>query len=420
MTIAGHDHLGAAGLLPGSRSRQMRTLVVAGVLLVLIWTIKKSPLFRDHVSVWMERSLFSLQGCDHDGHTDRLTSPPPPPRQYESGFTLINPDHVPSPTGNASNRPASSAVPAGPNPIALPGDSFYLTDALHTALNPPTPPPPTPDPSPPPPPFPDSAAVIMETSPSAVPNLVPLMLHFAELLGPKWPVVLVTLRANWVEPPSPAFRRLLHARRIQIVFLPDDTAFPSHESVSVFFTQPWFWEQFASADRVLLFQADSILCANSEAAVDDFAHWDLVGAPIASQYGVGYNGGLSLRNPRAMLAVLADPDVPSFESVLVANRAEEARVVAEQGEDAAKQAARNVPSWQRFEDQWFYWQLKARGDAYQLPDVAAAKAFAVETVWHDRPLGYHQPFRWLTAGQKTKAVEWCPELAMLQDASHFF
>ncbi|KAJ4417063.1 hypothetical protein N0V82_006417 [Gnomoniopsis sp. IMI 355080] len=262
----------------------------------------------------------------------------------------------------------------------------------------------------------------METDPSKIPNLVPLMLHFAQLLGPKWPVVLVTLRPNWIEPPSPAFRRLMREQRIKIFFLPDETTFPSHQSVSIFLTQPWFWEQFASADRVLLFQADSVICANSEAAIEDFAHWDLVGAPIASQYGVGYNGGLSLRNPRAMLEVINDPAVRSFEEVLEEHNAEIARVKAEEGDEAGEAANRLVPSWQKFEDQWFYWQLKEKSEekGYQLPDTTAAKAFAVETVWHDRPLGYHQPFRWLSSWQKAKAVEWCPELAMLQDASHFF
>lgn len=337
--------------------------------------------------------------------------------QYESGFTIINPDHVPSSTANASDQPANpSATPGAPAPIALPGDSFYLTDALHTALNPPKPPTPPP---PPPPAFPDSAAVIMETDPSKIPNLVPLMLHFAQLLGPKWPVVLVTLKANWIEPASPAFRRLMREQRIKIFFLPEETNFASHESVSIFLTQPWFWEQFTSADRVLLFQADSVICANSEASIEDFAQWDLVGAPIASQYGVGYNGGLSLRNPRAMLEVINDPAVPSFEEVLRRNNAEIARAKAEEGEEAGEEANRQVPSWEKFEDQWFYAKLKDR-EAYKLPDTAAAKAFAVETVWHEKPLGYHQPFRWLTAWQKSKAVEWCPELNMLQDGSHFF
>lgn len=48
MSIVGPpDH---RGHLPGGRSRNMRTLIIAGVILILIWTIKKSPLFQAQVS----------------------------------------------------------------------------------------------------------------------------------------------------------------------------------------------------------------------------------------------------------------------------------------------------------------------------------------------------------------------------------
>lgn len=57
MTIAGYDqhhhhhqHGGSAAFLPGTRSRQVRTMLAAGLLLILIWTIKQSSLIQDHVS----------------------------------------------------------------------------------------------------------------------------------------------------------------------------------------------------------------------------------------------------------------------------------------------------------------------------------------------------------------------------------
>ena len=90
---------------------------------------------------------------------------------------------------------------------------------------------------------------------------------------------------------------------IRIIYLEVGTTFPNHNSVSVFLTSPWFWEQFEPAHRVLIFQADSILCSNSKLSVDDFLEFDLAGAPIAPQFGRGYNGGLSLRNPKLMLDV---------------------------------------------------------------------------------------------------------------------
>lgn len=292
----------------------------------------------------------------------------------------------------------------------------------------------------------------METDPARVANLVPVMLHFASVLGPRWPVVLLTRKDRWVEPASPAFRRLMAERQLHIYFLPEETAFPDHRSVSVFLTRPWFWEQFESAGRVLLFQADSVVCASSGRAVDDFLEWDLIGAPVAAQYGVGYNGGLSLRNPKLVLEVVRDPANDfardSADEVVVGEapekekekekEAEPVKAAGPEGDAEPKEEGSEhspaegqvtrrdddgkpppkKPQWMKFEDQWLYMKLKERGA--HLPDQEVAMTFAVETVYYDKPLGYHQPFRWLTNYQKKAAMQWCPEIGMLQDGSHFF
>lgn len=357
MLTDGHHHLA------GIPSRHLRTLAIAGILLTLLVLVRSSSLFRAH---------------------------------YESGFSIVNPSKTKhltdgaSPDGDADD----DEIIKGDPPVALPGDEFYIADALHHSLHPPPPPPP------PPREFPDHVAVLMETDVARVPNLVPVTLHFANLLGPRWPVVILTLKSTWVEPASPPFKRLMAERRIRIHFLPDDTVFPDHTSVSLFLTQPWFWEQFVSADRLLLFQADSILCANSATHMDDFVEWDLIGAPIAAQYGVGYNGGLSLRNPKLMLDVTRDPAINTFAADL--------------------RAAAAAESWQKFEDQWFYHTLATHRPEAKLPSPEVAKTFSVETTWFEKPLGYHQPFRWLTDEQKKMARAYCPEIALLEDGSHFF
>lgn len=375
----------------GLPSRHIRTLAMALAILTLLWVIRTAGLFHPH---------------------------------YESGFSVVNPSKAPA----AGAAPPSSGVPNnhnnnhqpivnGPPPVALPGDDFYITDALHNALNPPPPPPP------PPPPvraFPDSVAVLMETDVTRVANLVPVVLHFVNLLGPKWPVVVLTLRSTWVEPASPVFKRYMAEQRIRIHFLPEDTTFPDHSDVSVFFTKPWLWEQFESADRVLLFQADSILCSKSAARIDDFMEWDLLGAPIASRFGVGYNGGLSLRNPKLMLELTRNPDINDFETNLRAYQAEQEVLKATEGDEKADEEARKTPSWDKFEDQWFFHALETHKPEAKLPSQDVARTFSVETVWYDTPLGYHQPFRWLTDSQKKKVLEYCPEVALLQDGSHFF
>jgi hypothetical protein len=389
---------------------------------------------------------------------------PSPHLQANTTFRLIpvgsdaeqqqNAEHTTTTQTTTTSPTSTDAPPPNGPPIVGSGDDFFVVDALHHALHPPPPPPP------PPVPFPDNVAVIMETDPAAVRNLVPVILHFAAVLGPKWPVVLLTRKDKWVEPPSPGFRRLMAERRLHIYFLPEGTTFPDHRSVSVFLTRPWFWEQFESAGRVLVFQADSVVCANSGRKIDDFVEWDLIGAPVAARYGVGYNGGLSLRNPKLVLEVVRDPandfardsaDEAAAAAVVVeeAPKKEESPKKEEPpkkeednktrpgngggannpatnkrqegGKDAAaapKQAPAQKPQWMKFEDQWLYMKLKEKGA--KLPDQEVAKTFSVETIYYEKPLGYHQPFRWLNDAQKKQAMEWCPEIGMLQDGSHFF
>ncbi|KAM4068027.1 putative formate dehydrogenase protein [Hirsutella rhossiliensis] len=207
------------------------------------------------------------------------------------------------------------------------------------------------------------------------------MLHFATVLGPKWTIVLFTIEEHWVVPSSPAFHRALDERRINVRFLPPNTALSDSQSVSRFLTKPWIWEQVQIARRILLFQTDSIVCSKAEAAIDDFLQYDFIGAPISPEFGVGYNGGLSIRNPKLFLNITRDA---SFDTSGIG-----------------------------FEDQWFYTESKAReANGVNLPDEAVAKTFAVETIYYETPLGYHQPTRWQP--DHIEAIEqYCPEVKML-------
>jgi hypothetical protein len=82
--------------------------------------------------------------------------------------------------------------------------------------------------------------------------------------------------------------------------------FPSWDSVSDVLTTPWLWNDLAPAEYILLFQSDSILCGNSVRRVEDFFERDLIGAPISAVWGVGYDGGLSLRRRSTVLRVLGE------------------------------------------------------------------------------------------------------------------
>lgn len=146
-------------------------------------------------------------------------------------------------------------------------------------------------------------AVIIETRRSG--NIVPLILHFSAVLGPTWPLVIYTSAENFGSfSTSAALLRHQRSGRIVVRSLSEGVWFKNWDSVSAFLTSHWLWEDLAPAENILLFQSDSVLCSNAVRSVDDFFDYDLIGAPIDPRWGVGYNGGLSLRKRATVLRVL--------------------------------------------------------------------------------------------------------------------
>jgi hypothetical protein len=192
--------------------------------------------------------------------------------------------------------------------------------------------------------------------------------------------------------------RAVGSADIEVRHLPANTAFDSHASVSAFLTAPFLWTDLAPYSKILLFQADSILCAASSARVDDFLEYDLIGAPIDARYGKGYNGGLSLRSREMVLRVIGLWDFGA--------------------------------GGEQFEDQWFFARMAQLaedmelagelGVEVRLPDEATAARFAVETIWTEgaRPLGFHQPHRW-QGGHMEQIMDYCPEVGMIAGSTFF-
>jgi hypothetical protein len=241
-----------------------------------------------------------------------------------------------------------------------------------------------------------NVAAIIEDRPLS--NLVPLLLHFSSVLGPGWPVVLFTSEGN--EPNSLAFRRAVEDGRISVRYLPADVQFAKHQAVSEFLTTLWFWEQLAPAGHIFMFQADSIVCTNADIPVDDFLEYDFVGAPIdvpknpPNGHGEGYNGGFSLRNRSMILDIV---NKFSWQAEKDAGKISQAGCVTQE-------------PCLKFEDQWFYHKMKEMPEA-RLPTREVASHFAVETVWYDTPLGYHQVERW-NSDKMDKVAQWCPEYVL--------
>lgn len=127
-------------------------------------------------------------------------------------------------------------------------------------------------------------------------------------------------------------------------------------------TNPKFWELLYHYDRVLIFQHDSMLLRDG---IEEFLKWDYVGAPWKFQRHGG-NGGLSIRNPKAMheLCTLYE----------------------------WKQAYGN-------EDVFFCNLMYADYNTYKLAPREICEKFSVESIFKLGTLGYHAIDAWLTPEQ---------------------
>jgi hypothetical protein len=134
-------------------------------------------------------------------------------------------------------------------------------------------------------------------------------------------------------------------------------------------------------DYVLLFNAVSMICANSGMSVDDYLGYDMIGAPMEDDEGMGkgVSGGLSLRNVQTMLDIARDSD---------------------QRNETRKSD----------EGKWFWEKLKGMGNV-SLPPLEVARGFAVGDVWENRPLGYDGAI--VKHKERLEdTMKWCSEYAI--------
>ncbi len=201
--------------------------------------------------------------------------------------------------------------------------------------------------------LPPNVAVIVEESLSQ--KLVPLLLSFSEILGPKWPIILFTPQPRASIPNSADLGEAIREHRIAIRDLPSGVHFSSDLGRSEFLTQPWLWVQLAPAQHVLLFQIDTILCPGSRGRIEAFLEYDFADAVLGSHKGgEGRKGGLSLRN-RGMMEGVAERCNWHLEmATMDYNYNREANVVVE--------------------DQWFYRKLEEIPEA-KLPSAEVMGKF---------------------------------------------
>lgn len=108
---------------------------------------------------------------------------------------------------------------------------------------------------------------------------------------------------------SAALARYVKTGVVTLRVLPQTVLLTNSDELNGFMADTWLWRDLAPAENILIFQSDSMLCANAARSVDDFFDYDIVGIPIVKDDEVAtYNGGLSLRKRSTVLRVLESWD----------------------------------------------------------------------------------------------------------------
>ena len=132
-------------------------------------------------------------------------------------------------------------------------------------------------------------------------------------------------------------------------------------------TSSFFWSKLLTYNRVLIFQTDSTIL---RPGIEEFYEYSFIGAPL---YHIDFpcmNGGLSLRDPKAMLEIL------------------------------------NRQSWHLglgYEDIFYCNELK-NDSRYKLPTKEIAQSFSVETIFNLGSLGIHAANKYLSSNQLTEIL----------------
>lgn len=104
---------------------------------------------------------------------------------------------------------------------------------------------------------------------------------------------------------SRAIRDAVDVGKLDLTYIPANMTTGSQEEISRFLTNLWLYEVVLQpAEWLLVFQTDSMLCANSRQSLNSWLEYDWVGAPWNPNGRFGGNGGLSLRRVSAIVDVL--------------------------------------------------------------------------------------------------------------------
>lgn len=151
-------------------------------------------------------------------------------------------------------------------------------------------------------------ALLIENRPN--PILAPLILHFMAVVPPDWRFRFMgSLESVEHVNSSRSIRQHVDSGKLDLTYIPSNMTVGSQEEISRFLTNLWLYETVLQpAEWLLVFQTDSMLCANSRQSLNNFLDYDWVGAPWSRNARFGGNGGLSLRRVSAIIDVLRNQE----------------------------------------------------------------------------------------------------------------
>lgn len=138
------------------------------------------------------------------------------------------------------------------------------------------------------------------------PILAPLMLHFMSVVPPDWRFRFMgSVESVEHLNSSRAIRDSVASGKLDLTYIPANMTTGSQEEISRFLTTLWLYETVLQpAEWLLVFQTDSMLCANSRQSLNNWLDYDWVGAPWNPNGRFGGNGGLSLRRVSRIIDIL--------------------------------------------------------------------------------------------------------------------
>lgn len=122
-------------------------------------------------------------------------------------------------------------------------------------------------------------ALLIEDRP--LPHLTPLLLHMMSVVPPDWRFVFVGSPESLNHTNSSSTVRLQQdSGKLELREGPSVGDYQPQEKVDRMLTNLTFYENYTrTAEWLLVFHLDSIICARSETTVDDWLIYDWIGAP---------------------------------------------------------------------------------------------------------------------------------------------